>query len=352
MGFFTCGEGVKLNLRERTIGTTVKRNKRVTATDVAEAAGVSRSAVSRAFTPNAYLDAEKRSHIMSTALRLGYRPNALAASLQGKRSNLVAVAAGGMNNLYNAEFTAMLVARLNAAGKWPIVIGGSEAVLEEAILPVLSYPLDALIVRGSSLSKQVFEDCAKLNIPLIFSGRIIEAPFADCVSCRNADGTAQATRQLIAKGRRHFGFIGGPEGLSSSNDRLTGIRQALSEAGLALTALAQSDYTYEGGRDVAGKLLSDHHIDALLCANDATALGALSVARYGLHRQVPQDLSIVGFDDIAQASWPEYDLTTLRNPLDQTIEEILRLLQERLTDPSKPNEQVYIDPQLVQRGTG
>lgn len=329
----------------------MQRNRRVTATDVAEAAGVSRSAVSRAFAPNAYLDGEKRKLILTTALKLGYRPNALAASLQGKRSNLVAVAAGGMNNLYNAEFTAKLVARLNAAGKWPIVIGGSEAVLDDAILPALSYPLDALIVRGSSLSAQVFEDCAKLNIPLIFAGRILEGALVDCVSCHNTNGTAAAARHLIARGRRKFGFISGPAGLSSSSDRLEGIRCALREAGLSLIAEAPCNYTYEGGRDAATSLLTQYDIDALICANDASALGALSAARYELDRDVPNDLSIVGFDDIAQASWPEYNLTTLRNPLDQTMDEILRLLQARLDDPDRPAEQVLIAPQLVTRKT-
>lgn len=329
----------------------MQRSKRVTATDVAEAAGVSRSAVSRAFTPNAYLDSEKRNRILSTALRLGYRPNALAASLQGKRSNLVAVAVGGMNNVYNAEFTAKLVAGLNATGKYPIVVGGDGAVLEEAILPVLSYPLDALIVRGASLSQQVFDSCAQLNIPLIFAGRLLDHAAVDCVSCRNAEATELATNQLILKGRRRFGFLGGPAGMTSSNERLTGMRKALSAQGLELTAQAQSDYTYEGGRQATEALLRQHDIDALICANDASALGALSAARHSLGRNVPQDLSIVGFDDIAQASWPEYQLTTLRNPLEPTIKEILRLLKTRLEKPEKPHEQVLISPEWVERGT-
>ena len=327
------------------------RPRRVNASDVAKVAGVSRSAVSRAFDPSAYLDPQKRELILQTAMQLGYRPNALAASLQGTRTNLVGVIIGDMGNQYDAEFAAHLLSRLNASNKWPLVVGGSQPVTEEAILSILRYPLDALIVRGGSLEPRLFDDCAKLNIPLIFSGRIVDASLADCVCCRNARGMAEAVHLLLRTGRKGFAYIGGPETWSSERERLAGVTGALAQNGVTLLGQHQADYTFEGGAAAAALLLDDERIDALVCANDAMALGALSYVRNQTGRRVPGDLAIVGFDDVSMASWPDFDLTTVRNPLGAMIDEVVRLLEARLADPFKPTETVMLDPILKERGT-
>lgn len=337
--------------------TLPRRGKRITASDVAEAAGVSRPAVSRAFTPGAYLDDAKRELILETALRLGYRPNALAASLQGNSTNLVGVIAGDLNNHYDAEFVARLVTRLNGANKWPIVQGGADmsggdgSVTKQSILSILNYPLDALIIRGGSIPSSLISDCEKLNIPLIFSGHVVKAPFTDCICRRNGMGAAMAVDLLVGRERRAFGFIGGPKSRTSSNERLEGLSNALAAAGLALRSVEHSDYTYEGGRDAIKRMVVETPLDAIICANDAMALGALSAARAELGIKVPEDLAIIGFDDIVMASWPDFNLTTIRNPLEATVSEILRLLDERLKNPEKPGEICMLDPILLERGT-
>ena len=268
---------------QKTTGS--RRGRRVTASDVAKAAGVSRPAVSRAFTPGAYLDDAKRERILQTALKLGYRPNALAASLHGTSANLVGVVVGDLNNHYDAEFVARLVSRLNGANKWPIVLGGEDTVTKQSILSILNYPLDALIIRGGSIPSSLISDCEKLSIPLIFSGYVVEAPFTDCVCCRNEAGASMAVDRLLKRGRKSFGFIGGPQTRTSSNERLSGLTSRLREAGLDLTAVVHSDYTYEGGSKAARIMLGNHELDAIISANDAMALGALSAARSQLGRR-------------------------------------------------------------------
>ncbi|MDW3181845.1 LacI family DNA-binding transcriptional regulator [Roseobacter sp.] len=328
-----------------------RRRARVTAADVAEAAGVSRSAVSRAFTPGAYLDADKRQLVLKTAMDLGYRPNALAASLQGAATDLVGVVVGELSNPYDSEWLAALVSALNASGKWPIVLGGQAEGLDESVTSILSYPLDALIVRGGSLGEALIDNCTKLNIPVIFSGRVISHPAIDCIACRNHMGMVQAVTLLLESGRRRIGYIGGPPTLSSEQERLAGVVERLAEAGLTLAAQVTSDYSFDGGQSAMRALLQDTSPDAVVCANDAMALGALSFARNCRNLTVPEDLAIIGFDDIAMAAWAEFNLTTVRNPLAKTVDEVLRLLEGRLANPQKPGEVVMIDPDLVKRGT-
>ncbi len=330
---------------------TARRPRRVTASDVAEAAAVSRAAVSRAFAKNAYLDSAKRDLILETARRLGYRPNALAASLHGTETGLVGIVAGDLGREYDAAFVGALVSGLNASGKWPLVLSGSDALTTQSIRAVLGYPLDALIVRGGSVPTAAFRDAAQLHIPVIFSGRVAEAPLADCICCRNEDGARLAIEAMLDRGRRSFGYIGGPADWSSEAERQTGVQDALREAGLALCAQQQADYTFEGGRSAARQILRDDRIDALFCANDAMALGALSTAREMPGHQVPETLSIIGFDDIPLAAWPDFNLTTIRNPIPETVSQILRLVEARLSDPTRDGEVIMIAPELVARGT-
>lgn len=332
---------------------SLSRPHRVTAADVARRAGVSRSAVSRAFTEGAYLDKEKRERILKLAAELGYRPNALAAGLQAKgRSNLVAIVTGDLVNHYDGEILAQIVQRLIAMGKWPVVLGGGAEIPESELSGVLGFPLDAMILRGGSVPDEVAEHCAKLHIPLIVSGRILTRPGIDSVCCDNGRGSALAVEALIARGRRRIAYLGGQADLTSDRERRTGFLNAMQAAGLSPVALETGDYSFDGGFDRARRLLTGHpEIDGLYCANDAMALGALAVASRDLNRAVPDSLSIIGFDDISMARWPMLALSTIRNDMTQTVTQIMRLLAARLDDPEAPSEIVRIQPEFIARGT-
>lgn len=158
-----------------------------------------------------------------------------------------------------------------------------------------------------------------------------------------------AAELLVKRGRQHFGYIGGPASWASERERFTGAQRRLRQAGLDIAARLSSDYTFEGGAEAARRLLAGRQLDALLCANDAMALGALTVARQEMNLAVPDDLSIVGFDDIGMASWPCFNLTTIRNPIKQTVERILELLMARLADPMLPGTLACIEPRLIER---
>lgn len=329
--------------------TSVKR-RRVTAQMVADAAGVSRSAVSRAFTEGTYIDSEKRSHIRKIADRLGYQPNALAAGLQGGRSHLVAIFVGDMRSPYDTAFVTALVGKLNGLNKWPILIDGSDERASHAAEEVLKYPLDAMILRGGSMSAEVVAHCSKFGVSMISSGRPVDAEGVDNVFCRNDKGMQLATELLLQKGRRRFAFIGGPSNFYSSALRRAGVIETLENHDMHLIAEHPGDYTAESAYAAAQSILSEHKIDALICANDASAIGALAAARE-LNLSIPDDLSVVGFDNIAMSKWPMFNLTTVNNPIDVSVAETIKVMESRLNNPSKPSETILVEPNLVLRGT-
>lgn len=322
----------------------------MTAQDIADLAGVSRSAVSRAFTQGAYIDPGKRARVLKAADDLGYRPNAMAAGLQGARSNLVAIFVGEMANEYDKEVTTALVTGLNGIGKWPIVIAGSGQTARDAVSKVLSYPLEAMILRSGSLDADIAGACSKLGIPVISSGRVQDLPGVDNVCCRNRDGTALGTRLLLDKGRRRLGFIGGPPGFASSRDRRLGVMDTLAAAGLTPVSEVVGGFTVQSGHDAIIATPALAKADALICANDAMAIGALSALKErGIG--VPDDISVIGFDDISMARWPAFDLTTLRNPIDGLVAAVLDLLTTREHDPDRAERTILLDAPLILRST-
>ncbi|MFS4581972.1 LacI family DNA-binding transcriptional regulator [Phaeobacter sp. C3_T13_0] len=327
-----------------------KRQTRVTAADVAEIAGVSRSAVSRAFTEGAYLDQEKRERILLAAHELGYQPNALAATLQGARSNLVAVFAGEMRNEYDKEATSALIAGLNAVGKWPVVIAGGGDHARDAVTQVLRYPLDAMILRSGSLATEIVELCSKLHIPVIASGRIIDAEGVDNICLRNHEAAELAADLFSQRGRCRIALVGGPGEFGATAERRSGLLAGLEEKGITLAGETAGNYTTESGYFATQALLADTNFDGIFCANDAMAIGALGALR-DTGRVVPSDVSVVGFDDIEMARWPTIRLTTLRNPIDEMVAAVLRCLDSRLDHPQAAKETVRLDAEMILRDT-
>lgn len=326
------------------------QKRRITAADIARLAGVSRSAVSRAFTKGAYLDAAKKSRILEASEELGYRPNALAASLQGAGSNLVAIFVGDMPNHYDKEVATALINGLNIAGKWPIVIGGSGEPAQSAIQNVLRYPLESMILRSGSLGADVVSSCLKLGIPVISSGRIVEGPTVDNICLRNSDAMAKLTRLLLEQGRRKFAYLSGPEAYWSTGERFRGFETALGEANLLPVATLFGDYSVQSGYDTVKSLALTGEIDALVCANDAMAIGALMYLREN-GVDVPADIAVTGFDDSSMASWPSIGLTTVHNPIGPLVEGTIDLLSKRQADPDRPGRTKWIDAELVLRTT-
>jgi DNA-binding LacI/PurR family transcriptional regulator len=331
-----------------------KRLKRATAQDVADLAGVSRFTVKRAFSKDAYIAEDKRTRVLEAAQSLGYRPNAMARSLKSQSSSLVGIVSGALDNEYDAHVTNHLVRLLVAAGKWPVVFGGSsDGIRQGKMLDILEFPLAALIIRAGSVDAAVAEQCVKMGVPAIAAGRSlnVDGP-GDSICCDNIRGATLAANCLADRGRKRIGYIGGPEQLTSSQERQQGFTQRCATLGLELVAQTHSDFTFDGGAKATGELLQNHpQIDGLFCANDAMAIGALSMARTQFGRDVPKDLSIIGFDDIAMARWPLIQLTTIQNPAETVAERIMNQLTRRLSNPEAKPSQIRYTPQIALRAT-
>ncbi|MCP1316132.1 LacI family DNA-binding transcriptional regulator, partial [Halomonas sp. 707D7] len=280
-----------------------QQTSRVTADDVAAAAGVSRAMVSRAFTPGASVSVKKREHVLRVAASLGYRPNLIARGLTGRRTGLVAVVTGNVARPYEAWLLSHLLEALVERGYQPLLLPAGSATMAERIHHALAYQVEGAIVAAGSVSRATAELCRRSGAPLMLIGRVLEEADVDAVCCDNASGMAALVERLVIGGRRRIAWLGGREEAFSDAERRDAAECALAAAGLEFVASARGDFSFESGVIAAGALLEGHPgIDALVCANDAMALGALEAARR-LNVAVPERLAVTGFDDVPQAAW-------------------------------------------------
>ncbi|MBZ5486988.1 LacI family DNA-binding transcriptional regulator [Halomonas aquamarina] len=322
---------------------------RVTADDVARAAGVSRAMVSRAFTPGASISVRKREHVHRVAQTLGYRPNLIARGLTGQRTGLIAVVVGEISRPYEAWLLEHLVKALSAHGYQPLLLAVEGANLTEMLDHALAYQVDGAIVAAGSVSREIADRCRASGAPLVLIGRVLDQGGIDAVCCDNREGMRLLAARLAGQGRRRLAWLGGTPDTFSDQERDQALEAALLDHGLTLTARRRGDFSQASGVEEGGWLLdAGLDLDAILCANDAMALGVLdAAAQRGIH--VPDALAVTGFDDIPAAALGRCALTTIRNPVNETAQAALRLLNARLQTPGLAAQVVRVDVALIER---
>lgn len=301
----------------------------VTSKDVARLAGVSQPTVSRAFSPEGSIAPETREKVMAAAAKLGYKPNAIARSLITQQTNIVGVVMANLSNsLFYTGVIEQLTQRLQSMGQQALLFTASPAQPVDEILPnLLQYRVRGLVVASSTPSHEVQEECARLGTPVVLLNRFDGQNLAYSVCCDNVAGARMVADALVAGGHQRFGYISGIAATATNRMRLEGFRAGLSAHGIDQIATVQGEYTYQSGYDAAVELLMQpDRPDAIFCAADIMALGALDAARGELGLSVPDDVSIIGFDDIPVSSWSAYDLTTIRQPVSEMIERTIEII--------------------------
>ncbi len=327
------------------------RQKRGTSYDVAREAGVSQSAVSRAFRPGASVAPATRARIYEAAKRVGYRPNALAEALITRRSHLVAVVISNLTNLYYPEVLAALTARLSAEGMRVLLFAlQAESEIDEVLDQIWRYQVDGAIV-AARLSPQQLRAFEQEGVALVLYNRSSEVGSVASVCCEFAEGERTLVDGLVKAGCRRFAVIGGPEDSTVGEARVQGALERLAKAGLTRVPVDRGDFSYEGGREAALRLLAVHDLDAIVAANDVMALGAMDAVRIEKGLRVPEDVSVVGFDGVAPALWRSYRLTTVRQPVGRMTQAAVQMLMDRIEDPGLGAERRVFSGDLIEGTT-
>lgn len=324
--------------------------------DIAAKVGVSVSTASRALAGNTAISAETRQSVQEAAAALGYRMPAQGRRTRKSATRMVGVVVGALHNRFMTQLLEHLHHALHEAGyQLTLIIDSmSEAGALQTLRPLVDGYLDGLIIATATLDSPVVAELRRRGIPIVLVVRSVDQPGLDTVEIDNVHAGEVAVRHLVELGHRKIGLVMGPRNTSTSRDRVQGTLRYLASQGFAQAdvPLVWGEYTTESGYSCAMAMLEAHpELTGVVTGNDTIAIGVLEAARRrGL--AVPEQLSVIGFDDIPIAGSPLVALTTIRQPVEAMARTAARRLVERMNSHAPSAALRDLLPiHLIQRGT-
>ncbi|MGH1576285.1 LacI family DNA-binding transcriptional regulator [Planktotalea sp.] len=327
---------------------------RVTSLQVAQLAGVSQSAVSRVFTKGASVSPKTALKVREAALELGYRPNVLARSLITGKSRIIGLIVAYLDNYFYPLALEKLSNSLQAEGYHVLVFMASNDTqsTDQVIDELLDYQVDGIITASVGISSDLTARCEAAGVPVVLFNRSQDTAAHSAVTSNNFAGGQSVAAFFAAAGHKRIAYIGGWEGASTQRDREAGFRDGLAQAGLALTAHGLGQFTVEGAKDAARQMFAGpNRPDAIFVATDHMAFAVMDVIRSELGLRVPEDVSVVGYDDVPPAAWAAYDLTTVRQRANVMVDETVTLMLDKISNPDSEPRHIKVESPLVIRSS-
>ncbi len=295
----------------------------VSADDVAKRAGVSRSAVSRTFTPGASVSDETRQRVMEAAETLGYHVNQLARGLMRSETGIVCLVVSEMDTPYRSKLVRALTHELQKAGKISMLLNAdrSDGSVDAALRQTLHYRADASILLSGLPDKAITKLCldSGQRIVLINRDDDIDGPLR--INIDDKQAARVAVSAFLRAGCRRLALANSDVGTPSLMARERGFVAAAADYGLDVMVVRHGNTIYESGRHIAQSLFARlDPPDAVFCVNDLMALGLMDGARHDCGLRIPEDVCVIGFDNIEQSAWASYELTTFSQPVDAIVE--------------------------------
>jgi DNA-binding LacI/PurR family transcriptional regulator len=314
-------------------------NRRLTSKDVARVAGVSESAVSRAFTAGASLAPAKRAHILKAARELGYRPNIMARAVVTRRSNVVGLILFNETNRHYPDVLLALSRAFSTIGVRVMLFLVDEIEeISSVIDHILSYQLDG-VIAAAPIAPLDLEHLAAAQVPLLFYNRPGEDGVAS-VSCDHyASGTLIA-RHVLGEGARRVALIRSYAGAYVGNERMRGVEDELTSNGATIIADYRGDFNYDRGvaaiLDWASRKIENY--DAVIAANDMMAIGAKDALVIKLGKRVPEDVIVAGFDGIEASRWLSHHIASVGQPIEHMAKAAVEMMALRIENEHLPAE--------------
>lgn len=307
------------------------KKKFATLKDVAQKIDVSPITVSRVFNPKTrnMVKEETCKKVLAAAAELGYSPNAFAKGLISQQTNIIAVILGKEISLYYGSVLKKLIFQAQKIGKQILVFCTDPNLgLEGVIEKVYNYRVDAIIITSAATKGDIVDFDTINKIPIILFDRKTQVNTVSAIWANNYQGAQLAADLFIDRGCTNLAYISGDLNASTELERKIGFIDRLNERGIAIQHVIDGDYFYESGyRNAIELFRKTKNIDGIFCAQDIIAMGVIDALRLELKLSVPQDVSVIGFENDPMGKLPAYQLTSLKQPLDEMIENLVQIIE-------------------------
>lgn len=333
--------------------SNAKKRETTIAKQLAEELGVSVSTISRAFSPRAVIASETREKVLQRAKELGYQPNPFARSLITRKTNIASIIVSDITNPFYPEVLTRLTDSLQGIGLNVMLFVSTNAHDSDNIVSqALRYQPDVLIALAATVSSKAALKVTEAGTSMVYFNRYVPNESVYTVTCDNYLGGQVIADLFFDNGCRYPAFISGLADATTNRERWKGFSERWLERAVSEPCKVEAGrFAHEAGFNATIKLLAGRvRPDAIFAANDLLALGALdAVKKAGL--SAPKDVSIIGFDDIAMASWSSHSLTTYRQPVNKMITATVDIVKSILADKAQPPAAIHIPGELVLRSS-
>ncbi|PCI85268.1 MAG: LacI family transcriptional regulator [Hyphomicrobiales bacterium] len=327
--------------------------KKPTSYDVAKLAGVHRSAVSRAFSDGGSISAKTKEKVMKAAEVLEYRVNFFARGLQKQNSGLVGIVASRLDTPYRAKQVKLASHELIRNGYTPILLTVDKSDdVSGHMSNLLNYNITGMIVTSDTPPAKIIEECIQYNVPIVLINRDPSITGTDRIQLDIEHAGQMAFDMLRRGGAKKFGVLMPQSQTYTVVGRAEVFAQKCRDAGLPISIIKTSGQSYTAGIESTQIVYENlANIDAIFCTTDLMAFGLLDGLRTRYNIAVPERLEMLGFDDIEQASWAGYNLSTINQDIQESAVAAVSLMMKRLEQPEKPLETISILLKPMHRST-
>jgi DNA-binding LacI/PurR family transcriptional regulator len=331
---------------------TGKLGGTATSHDVAALAGVSRSAVSRTFTPEASVSAKTRRKVLAAASRLGYQPNVIARSLITRQSRLIGLIMGEWENPFYTTMLRGFTERLGARDYRVMLLASrSPADVDAAMRMLMQYRVDGIVLVSASPGEAAANEYLRTGGRLVLINREPDRLAATGIACDNPRVGRELAERMLAAGYERFAMLRGDPMVKSGQQRAMSFRAGIENLGRGRIVIDHGGESgYAAGRAFGNAMMDlDTRPDAILCSTDIAAIGVLDGLRLDRRIDVPGEVGVVGFGDIPAASWASHELATVRLPIARMIDESVQVLLAG--SPSTAGGTILVGADIVWRGS-
>jgi len=325
----------------------------VTSKDVAKLAGVSQSTVSRVFLPGSSVAEKTKSKVFEAAKALNYRPNAFARSLTTNESKLIGLVFPDTDYPIHMKTLQLISTELQKKGYSAVLIPWQLDDEDSHSIPnIFQYRVDGVIAASATFNKSLYEECAEFNIPIVQFARVVEGTRSSHVISDNYAAGQTAAQHFHQYGVKSAIYLTGNIPTFTNNERKAGFCSEFEDLTGKLARVVEGSFDYLDSLEKIRTLLGeDNKPDGIFCATDNIAMALMDVARIEFGLRIPEDLQVIGFDDIPQTEWLNYQLTTFKQDFKRLARESVKIIVDQITEKDTSLVKLMIPAQLIKRKT-
>ncbi|MGR5117813.1 LacI family DNA-binding transcriptional regulator [Vibrio astriarenae] len=325
----------------------------VTSKDVAKLAGVSQSTVSRVFVPGSSVAEKTKQKVYEAAKALNYRPNAFARSLTTNESKLIGLVFPDADYPIHMKTLQLISSELQKQGYSAVLIPWQMDATDTHTIPnIFQYRVDAVIAASATMNTALYEECAELNIPIVQYARVVEGTKSSYVVSDNYSAGQKAAEIFHQANVKSAVYLTGEVPTFTNGERQTGFCTEFEALTGRKARVVEADYDYQESIEPIRRLLAEaERPDAFFCATDNLAMALMDVARHEFNLSVPQDIKIIGFDDIPQAKWISYELSTFSQDFARLARESVKIIVNQIQENDMSLVKLMVPVRYVERKT-